>query len=404
VVGAGPYGLSVAAHLRARGVRALTLGRVMGFWEHHMPRGMLLRSAWGASSLSDPAGRLTLDAYEAGQPRPLPRPLPAEEFVRYGRWFQQRAVPDVDRRVVTAIERVEDGYTVELDDGERFAARRVVLATGLRSLAHRPAEFDGLDEPLVVHSVDVTDPARFAGLSVAVVGSGQSAVETAALVDEAGASSVELIARAPFVRWLTRGERLRLMTPGVRRLLYAPTDVGPAGLSWVVAMPNLFRCLPVAPRERLAYRSVRPAATGWLVKRTTAVTMTMGRRIGGVQSVDGGVRVRLSLDDGSERAVDRVILATGYRVDVAREPLLGESIRRRVRVRDGYPLLGSGFESSVPGLHFVGAWSAWSFGPIMRFVSGTPFTGHTLARHIGRTPRAGVLHGNAPPIVTADSP
>jgi FAD-dependent urate hydroxylase len=384
----------VAAHLRAQGPHVQTFGHPMGFWERHMPSGMLLRSAWGASSLSDPRASLTLDAYEAEQPRPFPRPLVGAEFVRYGRWFQARAVPDLDSRLVRAVERTGAGFALELEGGERLSARRVVVATGLRRFAQRPPEFDGLQDPLAAHSVDVTEPGRLAGRSVVVVGSGQSAVETAALVHEAGAE-VELIARAARIRWLVRGERVRGIAPVVRRVLYAPTDVGPAGLSWVMAMPELFRRLPLGPRERMAYRSIRPAATGWLVDRTAAVRMTMGRRV--VRAHADGDGARLTLDDGSERRVDRVILATGYRVDAAREPLLGESIRGHLRLQDGYPLLGSGFESSIPGLHFAGAWSARSFGPIMRFVSGTPFTGRALARHVARGGAASRALAASPP-------
>ncbi len=421
----------MSAHLRARGLRTRTFGHPMSFWEQHMPAGMLLRSAWGASSLSDPRASLTLDAYEAEQPRPFSRPLPGVELARYGRWFAGRAVPDLDHRLVRTVERTRDGFAVELEDDERLTARRVVVATGLARLAQRPAQFDDLPDPVAVHAVDVTEPQRYAGLSVVVVGSGQSAVETAALVHEAGAD-VELIGRAPAIRWLVRGERVRASSALLRRLLYAPTDVGPAGLSWVMAMPELFRRLPLGPRERLAYRSIRPAATGWLVDRTAAVTMTLGRQVvrarpdaevgaGGASSDTGqtrpaqgtrdgtqgapdgaggaglGIGAHLTLDDGSERRVDRVILATGYRVDAAHEPLLGESIRGPLRLEDGYPLLGAGFESSVGGLHFVGAWSARSFGPIMRFVSGTPFTARALAGHVARAGApAGIPPGGAP--------
>jgi FAD-dependent urate hydroxylase len=416
----------VSAHLRARGLRVQTFGQPMSFWERHMPAGMLLRSAWGASSLSDPRASLTLDAYEAEQPQPFSRPLPGVELARYGRWFAGRAVPDLDHRLVRTVERTRDGFAVELEDSERLTARRVVVATGLARFAQRPAPFDDLPDPVAVHAVHVTEPQRYAGLSVVVVGSGQSAVETAALVHEAGAD-VELLARAPAIRWLVRGERVRASSALLRRLLYAPTDVGPAGLSWVMATPELFRRLPLEPRERLAYRSIRPAATSWLVDRTAAVTMTLGRQVisarpdagagaGGASSDTGetspavgdgrtpgaprgapGTGAHLTLDDGSERRVDRVILATGYRVDAAREPLLGESIRGALRLDDGYPLLGPGFESSIPGLHFVGAYSARSFGPIMRFVSGTPFTARALAGHVARAGAPTGAHpGSAP--------
>jgi hypothetical protein len=254
-----------------------------------------------------------------------------------------------------------------------------------------------LQDGLATHSMEMTEPGQFAGRSVVVIGSGQSAVESAALVLEAGAD-VELIARAPLIRWLTRDRRAQLERVGrigslVRRLLYAPTGVGPAGLSWVVAMPNLFRRLPVRPRERLAHRCIRPAATGWLVDRTAGATITLGRQVVEARSEAGAVG--LTLDDGSRRRLDHVVLGTGYRVDVMGEALIGRSIREHLRVRGGYPALTGGFESSIPGLHFVGAYSAWSFGPVMRFLAGTALTSPAVAKHIDaatrRSRRAGEL-------------
>jgi cation diffusion facilitator CzcD-associated flavoprotein CzcO len=386
IIGSGPYGLSVAAHLRAGGRPVRVFGEAMGFWENQMPRGMLVRSAWEASSISDPEGSLCLDVFEAEQPQPFSRPMPGEELARYGRWFQTRAIPDLDTRRVSAVERADDGFALTLEDGERIDARRVVIATGLRGFDHRPPEFAPLGDDLATHSVDMQEPSRFAGKSVAVIGTGQSAVESAALLHEAGAD-VELIGRAPLIRWLVRGERLRSLDPIVRRVLYAPTDVGPAGLSWIVAMPNLFRRLPIRTQERLAYRSIRPAATGWLMDRTSDIRWSLQRRVTEARP-DAG-RASLALDDGSTRHVDHVLLATGYRIDAGRHPLLGESIRKRLRLHEGYPVLGRGFESSVPGLHFVGAFSAWSFGPVMRFVAGTKFTGHAIARHLKGAPSLG---------------
>jgi FAD-dependent urate hydroxylase len=381
IVGAGPYGLSVAAHLRARGLPVRVFGPVMGFWERHMPQGMLVRSAWSASSLSDAREEFTLDAYEAAQRQPFARPLPGEELPRYGHWFQERAVPDVDQRLVANVELDGGGFALTTQDGERHAASRVVIATGLGSFPHRPAQFAQLGGELATHSMDVAEPGRFAGQSVAIVGCGQSAVETAALLSEDGAA-VELIARDPAIRWLIRGEQLRGIDPFLQRVLYAPTDVGPAGVSRLVAMPNLFRRLPRALQDRLAYRSIRPAATSWLADRTTNVKMTFSRQITRATADGAGAGVLVALDDGSQRRVDHVVLATGYRIDVAAEAIVGDSLRPALRLHDGYPVLRRGFESSVPGLHFVGAYSAWSVGPIMRFVAGTKFTAREVAREV----------------------
>jgi hypothetical protein len=167
----------------------------------------------------------------------------------------------------------------------------------------------------------------------------------------------------------------------LRRLLYPPTDVGPVGLSHLVAVPDAFRRVPVRLGERIAYRCIRPAAAGWLVDRTAAVRLTLGAQVTSATPAAG--RLRLGLDDGTAREVDRVVLATGFDIRADRHPLLGPGLRAQLRTRHGAPLLAAGFESSVPGLHFVGAFAAQSYGPVMRFVSGTPFTGRALARHLG---------------------
>jgi thioredoxin reductase len=361
-------------------MHARVFGHVMGFWERQMPKGMLVRSGWEASHISDPHGSLTLDAYEAAQPQRFARPILGEEFCRYGRWFQARAAPDLDERMIANVEkRDEDSFVLTTEDDERVTAGRVVIATGLRRFAEVPPQFRTLESDRAIHCVDIPDPTRFAGQSVAVIGSGQSAIETAVLVREAKAE-VELIARASLIRWLATDGRRGLLGPYVQRLLYAPTGVGPAGLSWIVSMPRLFKSLPPSWQERAAYRSIRPAATGWLFDRMSGVKVTLERQVSEARANGDGVH--LSLDDGTSRQVDNVLLGTGYKIDIAEEPIVGESIRKRLRVHDGYPVLGTGFESSVPGLHFVGAYSAHSFGPVMRFVAGTRSTAQAVTRRI----------------------
>ena len=387
VIGAGPYGLAASAHLRARGLDVRTLGRPMELW-HGMPPGMFLRSSWEASTISDPDGALSLDAYEAEHGLAVARPIPLEDFLRYADWYQRSAVPDVDTRRVVAVRRGATGFELELDDGAALAAHRVIVATGPGGHARRPPELDRLGAPVARHSGEVRDLGDYRDRRTVVVGSGQSAIELAALLHEAGAE-VEVIARADAIRWLRRSGWLHARDGALRRLLYPPTDVGPVGLSQLVARPMAWRRLPVGVGERVAYRCIRPAAAGWLHDRTRELRLTLGARI--VSATEAGDGVRLALDDGSAREVERLVLATGYDVRADRHPLLSPALRDQLRFRAGAPLLGPGFESSVPGLHFVGAFSAASFGPVMRFVSGTPFTGRALAAHLARARRPAPL-------------
>lgn len=380
IIGAGPYGLAAAAHLRAAGVETCVFGEAMQFWNEQMPKGMFLRSSWDASHISDPTRGLSLDAFQGTEVTPLSRPIALDRFVDYGRWFQKQAVPDLDPRRVSRVEQAGRGFRLELADGSTVLAERVVVATGISLFAWRPPQFAALPPALASHAVEHRDLSRFAGQRVAVVGGGQSALESAALLHEAGAA-VEVIARQPAIRWLDQKARwLKSPSNPFRSLLYPSTDVGPPILNQIVAAPDLFRRLPRAIADRVAYRSIRPAGAAWLVSRLATVPIATSRSV--VTAARHGEEVELTLDDATRRTVDHVFLSTGYRVDIARYGFLPPELVAGLRRDGGYPLLTAGLESSIAGLHFLGAPAAISFGPLCRFVAGTKFTARALTRRI----------------------
>ncbi|MDP9345204.1 MAG: NAD(P)-binding domain-containing protein [Actinomycetota bacterium] len=374
IIGAGPYGLSTAAHLKARGITVQTFGKPMSFWEEQMPAGMLLRSPWAASHLSDPDGARTLDRYRAVTGQTFGKPVPRDRFVAYGRWFQAELVPDIDQRTVAGVQQTPSGFQVMTEDGDSLVVKRVVVAAGIDRFARRPPGLEHLS-PLVSHTVDHRDLGVFANKRVVVAGGGQSALESAALLRELGAD-VEVLVRHPRVYWLTRRWQHRM--PVVSHALYAWPDVGPAGVSHLVARPALYRRMSRSAQDRLARKAIRAAGAAWLVPRLQDVPIRTGLDITGAECVDG--RVRLSLSDGSVREADHLMLGTGFRVDVAKYPFLAPELVARVDRVHGYPRLTPGFESSVPGLHFAGAPAAWSHGPLMRFVAGAGFASRALAR------------------------
>src|SRR5580698_2192102 len=99
IIGAGPYGLSAAAHLRSiKGLEVRVFGEPMSFWDRNMPAGMFLRSNWTATRIADPNGLLSLEAYQAAADNHFSVPVPLESFVQYGLWYQRQAVPDLDQR------------------------------------------------------------------------------------------------------------------------------------------------------------------------------------------------------------------------------------------------------------------------------------------------------------------
>ena len=350
----------------------------MTFWEDNMPAGMFLRSPWKASHIADPKGTLTLDAYVGASGVPLVKPIPLDDFVKYGRWFQKQGVPNLDPRNITAIQRTGDGFQVTVDDGEVLASRRVVVATGIAKFAWRPPEADGLPASLASHSCDHNSLARFANKQVLVIGAGQSALESAALLHEGGAN-VEIAVRNPAIRWLKLSGTI--FHRGVLgHILYSPRDVGPAGMSQLTARPDYLRLFPRRVQNWVGKRAIRPAGSAWLIDRVKDIKIQTGVYLKSATPVAGQVRATLS--DGSERKVDHILFATGYRIDIAKYPFLDPRLVSDIDRVNGYPRLKAGLESSVPGLHFLGAPAAWSFGPVARFVSGTYYSVQALTRRI----------------------
>jgi FAD-dependent urate hydroxylase len=188
---------------------------------------------------------------------------------------------------------------------------------------------------------------------------------------------VEVLVRKPIVHWLGRHQWMH--AKAIAWMLYGSADVGPAGVSLLVQRPNLFRLLPRRIQDQWAVRAIRPAAARWLRSRTQNVTIHANCQV---------TQARVAGDDGSERTVDHVILGTGYRVNIALYSFLPPPLLRLIDIAGGSPRLGPGFESSLHGLHFLGAPAAWSFGPLMKFVAGTEFTSRALTSRILQAKKA----------------
>jgi len=380
VIGAGPYGLSAGAHLKASGLRVRVFGEPMDFWARKMPQGMLLRSPREASNISDPTGAFCLEAYERASGKQPSAPVSLDTFVAYGQWFQHQLDSDLDKRAVARVERGESRFKLTLQDGESMTSDCVVVAAGIGPFRRKPAVFQDLLPHQASHCYEGRDIARFAGKRVAVIGAGQSALESAALLHEAGAKT-EVIARISQLRWVGMHVWLHRLGP-LSWMLYSKNDVGPAGISRLVAAPKLVHYVPLKIRDKIRTRAVRAAGARWLPPRLTDVKVTLGRAV--MAATSSGNEVQLRLDDGTERRIDHVLLGTGYDVAISRYDFLSEDLRDSVAQLDGYPTLTSGFCSSVPGLHFIGATAARSYGPLLYFVAGTEFASRELTSYISR--------------------
>ncbi len=386
VIGAGPYGLSIGAHLAARDSRYRVFGTPMYFWRRQVPKGMLLKSEGYASNLADPKRSYPLSAYCAEQGLPYADeglPIPAETFADYGLAFMRRFGVAVEDRQVTGVDRAGDGFALHLDDGEIVTARSVVMAVGVARFPHFPPIFADAPREIVCHSTDHHELDGFAGQSVIVLGGGASAVCSAALLQEAGADVVSV------ARTMIFHDRLPLDRPLLERLRQPHTGVGsgwrPAFMAY---LPLLFRMIPEARRIGIAQRASGPAG-GYAMKE----------RFGRVKLLSGyepaafaleGARARLTLralDGGHERelSADRVVLATGFETDLARLGVLSPALLGSISTIKGAPRLSTHFESSVPGLYFVGPAAGYMFGPIQRFVVGADFAARRTTRHIARS-------------------
>ena len=381
IIGAGPYGLAMAAHLRALDASIRVFGDTMSFWRRNMPKGMKLRSPWVATHIADPLDRYLLDDYFRGAGLPRPDLLPAEDFIDYGKWFQERVAPDLDTRAVVKVAAVDGGFRLVLEDRENFFAKRVVMATGLLNHEHRPAQFDSVPRVLVSHSCEHMEAGRFRGRDVAVIGRGQSACEWAALLHEAGAN-VEIICRGRIL-WNGDPDKRGVLRKTLRSLLgdalIPPSQVGPFPFNWLVEAPGTVRYLSERSRDRLNQHCLRATAALWLRSRLHDVLVNEECRI--LDARRDGDHVALTLNNGTRR-VDHVILATGYRIDVEKMEILDPHLRGRIARHDGLPILSASFESSVAGLHFVGAPAVASFGPLLRFVAGAGFAARRITRSI----------------------
>ena len=385
IVGAGPYGLSIAAHLRAAGRAFEQFGTPLESWRTYMPEGMVLKSEPFASNLWDPQRRFTLQRYCESHAIPYQRvadPVKISHFLSYADWFREQAVGKVRETKVTRIARINGGFKVALADGSDFTSRRVVLATGHMAFRTLPAELSGLPEPLVVHSTRMAAAKDYANRDLCIIGAGQSALETAALLHEAGAR-VRVLVRRPEVGW-NPVARVRPLWQRIRT-----PDAG-VGAGWgsvaVSELPRVYRWkYPAEKRHRFLLGSYGPTGAWWLRDRVQGrFEIMLSTQVEAAKAQDDGVQ--LSVKGPAGRAAlkaHHVIAGTGYRIDIDRLDYLDESLKKEVvREGQGIPALSSSFESSVPGLLIVGLASAPVFGPIMRFMYGAKHVAPIVTRRL----------------------
>jgi cation diffusion facilitator CzcD-associated flavoprotein CzcO len=383
IVGAGPYGLSLAAHLNDRRVDFQLFGEPMQFWRNHMPRGMKLKSDGFASNLYDPNHSYTLRQYcqEQGLNYKDTRlPVDLDTFVKYGIAFKTRFVPQLRSNYVLNIDAAPHGFSLRLDNDDIISARSVVVAAGILDFRHIPSALKALPSHFVTHSSEHHELSSFRNREVVVLGAGASATDIAALLQDDGAR-VQLVSRAQLVKFHSVGDADRSILQKIR---HPSSGIGP-GLRtrFYCDAPGLFHFFPEQLRLEIVRRTLGPAG-GWFMKDKVVgrIPLLVGSAVEDSNVMQDRVQLKIRGADGALRELeaDHVIAATGYKLDLQRFDFLATEIRSRLKAVDGTPILSSSMESSIPGLYFMGAIAANSFGPVMRFAFGARFAAARIDR------------------------
>jgi cation diffusion facilitator CzcD-associated flavoprotein CzcO len=371
IIGAGPYGLAIAAYAQRLGIDFTVLGNPMEFWRHRMPKGVLLRS-WSIGHL-DSLEINTLQRYLEFKGFKPARvfPLPVNLFVEYADWFLAKAGIKTLPTYIRQLEHRGGHFEAFCENGETLTAQNVVAAPGLDFFRHLPADLAGKLPPgRYTHSCEIVNFDPLAGRRCLVIGGRQSAFEWTALMVEAGVAQVHVA--------------FRHETP----------QFAPSRWDWVdplaqqtLAVRGWFRHLPNTEREALERRfweEGRMKLEPWLAPRICKenVRLWPHSRVESCKVLaDGTLSVRLS--GGAHVDVDHIILAIGYRVDVKQVPYFSKTtILPWLKTIAGYPSLDENFQTSFPGLYVTGLAATRDFGSLFEFVRGSPYSAKIIGDHV----------------------
>ena len=368
VIGAGPYGLSIAALARERGIGSVVLGRPMGFWRENMPEGMFLRS--GPDWHLDGATVHTLQAFleEQGIRPGEADPIPIGVFLDYADWFRRAKGIEIREEFVDTLAKADGRFEATLQSGERIHADVVVAAPGIGHYANVPGWAASLPPGLAAHTCDLVRFDDLAGARVLIIGGRQSAYEWAALIREHGAARIDIVHRHDIPRF--------------ERVSWKFVD---AHVQQTLAVRGYWRNLPKSEQDAVAgqfWEVGRLTLEPWLTPRLAwdGIHRWPGTEVTEVTPRGDG-ELRILLSNGAGLAVDRVVFASGYRADLAKVPYLA-GVLKDVTVSNGFPLLNEGFQTSVDGLYVTGFSATQDFGPFFGFVKSSPAAATLIVRDL----------------------
>jgi FAD-dependent urate hydroxylase len=358
VIGAGPYGLSVAANAQEHGIETVVLGRPMDFWRTQMPAKMCLRS--GTDWHLDAAGVHTFEAFlEERRIAPTELdPIPLEVFVDYTDWFRVNKRLDVSERMVVELTKPNERFEAVLESGERIAARWVVAAPGIRHFATVPSWAAQVPRERAAHASELVHFDELAGTRVLIVGGRQSAYEWAALIGEAGAKRIDIVHRH--------------RVPRFERVSWKFAD---AYVEETLRTRGWWRRLPQEERDVLEaqfWEVGRLTLEWWLTPRLVRAPLHQwpGTQVVDIVPGHGHTEVALTLSNGERLTVDRIVFATGYKADITKVPYL-HGMLDRIEIKEGFPVLDESFGTSVDGFYVTGFAATHDFGPVFGFVKGS---------------------------------
>jgi thioredoxin reductase len=389
IIGAGPFGLSISAYLSGLGIDHVIVGRPLDTWHSHAPIGMFMKSEPYGSAIAAPGAGHDVGAYSRLHGLDYEDrlgPLTLERFLDYGDWFTKTLVPHVRDHTVTELTQVEGGFRATFADSAPVTARQVVVATGVLPYRRLPGELAGLDAELVTHTADHRDLSLFKGRRVAVVGGGQSALESAAILHENGAD-VQVIARAKEILWNPANPEHVSALGHIRR------PVNNLCEGWYCAFinnPAAFRRMGADRRIMHGRNALGPAGSWWLKDRIVGVVDVLtSHRIKKASPEKNGVRLELDGPQRSSIDVDHVMAGTGFALDIASLPFLPATLRASIKTISNQPVVSRAGETSIPGLYFAGAHTVYSVGPSSRFIAGTHTISEVMTKAMARRARAG---------------
>jgi thioredoxin reductase len=359
VIGAGPYGLSTAAHAKRHGIDTLLVGDPMGFWRRHMPERMLLRS--GIDWHLDADGIDTFEAFLSQRgidPAGVP-PVPVKTFLDYADWFCVQSDIRPRPTLVTHLDKVDGRFTVSFEGGQRLTADAVVAAPGLAQFPAIPEWVPAsLPERCWSHTSASVQFAHLRDARVLIVGGRQSAYEWAALLAEAGAAALYVVHRHD--------------SPSFQTSHWEFVD---ELMGNTIRVPGWFRRLPAADRDTITQRfwaEGRLKLEPWLTVRLpdNVVQRRPGTSVAACRELTSG-EIEATLSTGEGLIVDHVLLATGYKPNLANIDYL-RPLLDRIETADGFPVLDEHFQTSVAGLYMPGFLATRDFGPFFGFVRGCP--------------------------------